>query len=413
MDFWVLIKSAFLALRSTKSRSLLTTLGVIIGVTTVIAMVSIVDGINKYVYSALSTLGTKAVYVQKYKWLNMGRNREEFRRWARYPDFTFEDVEFVRSLPFIKDASAVQNAVSSIAIRYHGESVSGSVVGADDAGYKVLNEELEQGRWLSYMDVLERRKVCIIGYEVKDVLFGDKDPIGKTIRIGRYSYMVIGTLKKKGSMLGNSQDNVVYIPITLVQSYGRMWFRRLWGSLSIVAIFQDNVKVDKGIEKLRMALRKRRHLSFDERDNFFINTQEQIVSAYKKITGGIYLAMIAIASLSLLVGGIGIMNIMLVSVTERTREIGIRMAVGARRKDILMQFLVEANILTITGGLIGIILGFILAWVISLLTPLKASVALWSVLLGVGFSMIVGIFFGLYPANKASKLDPVEALRYE
>ncbi len=413
MDFWILVKSAFLALKSTKSRSLLTTLGVVIGVTTVIAMVSIVDGINKYVYNALSTLGTKAVYIQKYKWLNVGRGREEFRKWARYPDFTIDDVEYIKSLPFVKDASAIQRAVNSIRIRYRGRSASGALVGVDDAGYRVLNEELEGGRWISYMDVVERRRVCIIGYEIKDILFGNENPIGKSIRIGRHSYLVVGTLKKKGSMLGNSQDNVVYIPITLVQSYGRAWFRRLWGSLSIVAVFQDNEDVDRAIEKLRIALRKRRHLSFNKPDNFFINTQEQIVAAYKKITGGIYLAMIAIASLSLVVGGIGIMNIMLVSVTERTREIGIRMAVGARRRDILMQFLVEANILTITGGIIGIILGFVLAKIVALLTPLKASVALWSVLLGVGFSMVVGIFFGLYPANKASKLDPVEALRYE
>ncbi len=413
MDLGVLIRSAFLSLFATKSRSLLTTLGVIIGVTTVIAMVSIVDGINKYVYSALSVLGTKSVYIQKYKWLNVGNRREEFRKWSRYPDFTFEDVEFVKSLPFIEDAAAVQNVLSSIRIRYRGESISGALVGVDDAAFRVLNEELSSGRWFSYMDIVERRRVCIIGYEVKDVLFGSEDPIGKTIRIGRHSYFVIGTLKKKGSTLGNSQDNLVYIPVTLAQNYARRWRMRLWGSLSIVALFKDDVDLDQGIRLLRIALRKRRHLSFDEKDNFFINTQEQIVSAYKKITGGIYLAMIAIASLSLLVGGIGIMNIMLVSVTERTREIGIRMAVGARRKDILLQFLVEANILTLTGGIIGVALGFILAKIIALLTPLKASVALWSVILGVGFSMIVGIFFGLYPANKASRLDPVEALRYE
>ena len=413
MDFLVLIKSAWLTLKTTKSRSLLTTLGVVIGVTTVIAMVSIVDGINRYVYSTLSIFGAKAVYIQKYKWLNIGTRSEEFRRWARYPDFTLQDVEYVRSLPFIKEAAAIQHAANGIKVRYHGKTLSAELTGVDDVGYKVLNEELEEGRWFSYMDVAERRKVCIIGYEVRDVLFGRGNPIGKTIRIGRHSYLIIGSLKKKGSVFGNSQDNVVYIPITLVQNYGRAWFKRLWGSLSIVAVFQDNEDMDNAIEKLRITLRKRRHLSFNRPDNFFINTQEQIVSAYKKITGGIYIAMIAIASLSLIVGGIGIMNIMLVSVTERTREIGIRMAVGARRKDILMQFLVEANILTITGGAIGIVLGFLLARVVAFLTPLKASVAWWSVLLGVGFSMIVGIFFGLYPAHKASRLDPVEALRYE
>jgi len=413
MDIIVLIKSAFRSLLSTKSRSLLTTLGVIIGVTTVIAMISIVDGINKYVYNALSVLGTRAVYIQKYKWINMGNNREVFRKWSRYPDFTFEDVEFVKSLPFIEDASAVQDVGSSVKVRYKGKSIKGYVRGTDDAAYKVLNEELVQGRWFSYMDIVERRRVCIIGSEVRDVLFGDDVPIGKTIRIGRYSYVIIGILKEKGGSFGNSQDNVVYIPVTTIRNYTRTRRMRLWGSLSIVALFKDDIDLDRGIELLRMALRKRRHLNFDEEDNFFINTQEQIVSAYKKITGGIYLAMIAIASLALLVGGIGIMNIMLVSVTERTREIGIRMAVGARRKDILLQFLVEANILTLSGGVIGVVLGFILAKIVALLTPLKASVALWSVFLGVGFAMIVGMFFGLYPANKASKMDPVEALRYE
>ncbi len=413
MNFYVLIKSSWRSLSSSKTRSLLTTLGVIIGVATVITMVSIVDGINKYVYSTLSVLGTKSVYIQKYKWLITGRRRREFRKWARYPDFTLQDVEFIRSLTFIKDATAYQNVLPSIPVHYRDKYTDASLVGSDYAGYRVLNEDLEEGRWFTYTDVKEHRRVCIIGYEVKDVLFGKAHPIGRTVRIGRHSYLVIGVLKKKGATFGNSGDNVVYIPITTTKMYARTWRSALWGSLSIAAVFQDDVPLNKGIELLRMALRKRRHLSFDQEDNFFINTQEQIVSTYKKITGGIYIAMIAIASLALLVGGIGIMNIMLVSVTERTREIGIRMAVGARRRDILLQFLVESNILTLTGGVIGVIVGFLLAALISLLTPLKSSVSLWSVLVGVVFSMLVGIFFGMYPANKASKLDPVEALRYE
>jgi len=187
----------------------------------------------------------------------------------------------------------------------------------------------------------------------------------------------------------------------------------LWQSLRIVVKLRDDVSMEKGMEEIEELLRMRRGLRFDQEDDFALNTQEMLLEAYKKLTTGIFLAMIGIASLALLVGGIGIMNIMLVSVTERTREIGVRMAVGAKRREILLQFIFEAVFLTSAGGLLGVMLGFMIAKLVDLLTPLPSAMPFWSVLLGLGFSGVVGLFFGIYPASKASKMDPIVALRYE
>ncbi len=265
-------------------------------------------------------------------------------------------------------------------------------------------------------DILYKRRVAIIGSYVAKTIFEDEDPIGKSIIFKGHKFTVIGVLKEKGELMGNNLDNLLLIPVTVARKfyYNPRWrVYKVWYSFRILVKFKDNVPMKVGMEMLEDLLRVRRGLRFDQDDDFALNTSEMLLGAYKKLTSGIFIAMIGIASLALIVGGIGIMNIMLVSVTERTREIGIRMAVGAKRKDILYQFLFESIFLTTVGGLIGVFLGFVIAKAIDISTPLPASMPIWSVLVGLGFSSIVGLFFGIYPANKASKMDPIEALRYE
>ncbi|MGB9824786.1 MAG: ABC transporter permease [Candidatus Hydrothermia bacterium] len=399
-------------------RSLLTTLGIIVGVSTVIAMVSIIDGINKYVYNVLGGLGTSTVYVQKYKWILTGRlTPEEMRKLARTPDFTLEDAQALKKLDEVEMVSAVQ-PVRSLTARYKEKNIDVDPSGVDPEYLAIAGYELASGRPLIDNDILYKNNVAIIGDFVKERLFGDEDPVGKEIWLDRYKFIVIGVLKPKGQLLGQNLDNVILIPVTTAMKLwpirGRFagpW--RIYRSLQIVVKVRSDIPLEKGIEAIESLLRARRGLRFDEDNNFYLNTSEMLVSAYKQITGGIFIAMIAIASMALIVGGIGIMNIMLVSVTERTREIGVRKAVGATQKDILLLFLTEAVLLTLIGGLIGVLIGIAFGKLVDLLTPLPASIPFWSVIVGIGFSTLVGIFFGIYPARKAAKLNPVEALRYE
>jgi len=258
--------------------------------------------------------------------------------------------------------------------------------------------------------------VVVIGKYIAEKLFENKNPLGKIIRIGKYNFEIVGVLKERGSFMGSNLDDIVLIPLNTLKKLFRIRQRGPFGifsSLSIQVKIKEGTDIEKAKEKLTELLRARRGLKFTQENDFSINTQQMLLEAYKNLTRGIFFAMLGIASLALLVGGIGIMNIMLVSVTERTREIGIRMAVGAKRKEIMLQFLFESMLLTLAGGIVGVTLGVGIGKLIDVLTPLPFSAPAWSILLGVGFSSIVGIFFGIYPASKAARLDPIEALRYE
>jgi putative ABC transport system permease protein len=267
-------------------------------------------------------------------------------------------------------------------------------------------EELDRGRHFLKADEDRSRYVCTIGSDVVEKLFPTLDPLGKRIRVGSHDFFIIGIGKKKGKLLGMSQDNYVRVPITT--------FLKLYGSrrsLDINIHTKSQEQMSAAQEEVRTILRSKRHIGFSESDDFSFRTSDTFISFYKSATTGIYFAMIAISSLALIVGGIVVMNIMLVSVTERTNEIGVRMAVGARRTDILSQFLIEAVSLSTTGGLIGILIGFILARIVTAATSLPSTLDPASVVVAVLVSSSVGIFFGIYPASKASKLDPIEALR--
>lgn len=420
MNLLNLLLIATHGLRANRTRALLTLLGIIIGVSTVIAMVSIIDGMNKYTYKVLGSIGSKTVYVQKWKWqirFGGGFDRSFWRKVARRKDLTYDDARAIAELPSVELAAPMRSLYQARKIKYRGKEIQiGSLVGSTTEYLPISGYDLAQGRNITEQDNLFRRQVCIIGDYIKENLFEDEDPLGKDVYIGRFKFIVIGVLRKRGQILGNNLDDIVIIPLSTLEKRfirKRGWRTKVFRALSIMVKIKDEIPIEEGMDEIEELLRARRGLKFDEENDFGLNTQEMLVEAWKKLTTGIFLAMIGIASLALLVGGIGIMNIMLVSVTERTREIGVRMAVGAKRREILIQFLLEAIYLTAIGGIFGVILGFAIAKVISALTPLPASMPLWSVFLGLGFSALVGLFFGIYPASKASRMDPIEALRYE
>ncbi len=411
-----LFATALLGLRANRVRALLTTLGIIIGVATVISMVSIIEGMNRYTYQVLGAIGSNTIHVQKWAWtIRMGpMSREEMRELARRPDLTLDDARAIERLPSVERAVAVRSQWSQT-VRFRSEELEvQSFVGAEPGYVEVSGLEIERGRDITEQDQQYRRQVCVIGQYVVDQLLKEvADPLGREILIGNRRFMVVGVLKKKGEFLGTNLDNIVIIPLSTMEKFfpPRGEFR-VFRSLSILVQAKEG-RMEEALHEIEELLRARRGLRFDQENNFGLNTQQVLLEAYRKLTSGIFLAMIAIASLALLVGGIGIMNIMLVSVRERTREIGLRMAVGAKRREILLQFLLESMVLTAVGGLLGVFLGFGIAKLVDVLTPLPSAMPLWSVVLGVGFSALVGLFFGIHPASVAARMDPIEALRYE
>jgi len=401
------LRMALSSLWANRLRTFLTLLGIIIGVLTIIAVVSIIQGLDNYVFTKMSFYGANDFSVVK---VGFGaRSFQEFLEQLKRKDLTLADVELVRE----KCASCglVGASVStSRTVRHRGRSLKDveirGVTSVDHFIGSVL--ELESGRQFQRDDEDHARTVCVIGWDVADEIFPTTDPLGRWLKIGADNFQVIGVGVRKGKLLGMSQDAYVRIPIsTFMKRYGS---RR---SVSINVHAADQDEMARAQEEVRTLLRSRRHLSFNDEDDFSFQTSESFIQIYRSATAGIYFAMIAIASIALLVGGIVVMNIMLVSVTERTKEIGLRMAVGARRRDILFQFLIESSVLSAAGGVVGILLGLLLAEGVSAATSLPARLEPVSIVLAVVLSAGLGLFFGIYPANKAAKLDPIDALRSE
>ena len=400
------------SIRSNKLRSFLTLLGIMIGVTTVIGMVSIIQGLNRSFLSELESVGSDIIIVSKTEpGIQIGDSNEEMRQRK---DLTFEDALAIQEECSLVKAVAVDmiaDIFEEIPVKYQNVKAKDTLIlGMNENFPEVLSVYLpERGRFLLESEVIHSARVCVLGSDPAENIFPHLDPLGKEIRIGPEKFRVVGVLEKRGSIFGQSQDNFVGIPITTLMKY----YPYDLSNLEFIVAPQKNGYIEETKEQIINLLRKRRGVGFGKPNDFAVYTQDVIVDLYNQITGAAYLVMVVISSIGLLVGGIGVMNIMLVAVKERTREIGIRKAVGARSSDILKQFLIEAIFLTGTGGAVGILLGFGIAFLVKSATPLPATVSLWSVILGFFVSVSVGLFFGIFPAQKAARMDPIISLHYE
>jgi len=396
---------ALAALRANKLRSFLTLLGTIIGVMSVIAVLSFVEGLNRFVSEKLLNAGANVFWVDPYGFVT---SQEAWDAVKDNPPISLDDADALRaSVPHA--AMVVALSETRATARYREKEVRGISINGRGPGYEIIDDlTIANGRTIAELDDQRRRMVCVIGSEVAAELFPHQDPLGKAIRLGPESYEVIGVMASKGKMFGQSQDRFATIPIRTFQK-----FKQERGSFGIAVKSIDQASMPLAQQEVRTILRGRRHLRPGRPDNFGITTSENVMDLYKNLTGGIFVVTVGVAAISLLVGGIVIMNIMLVSVTERTREIGIRKAMGAKRRDILTQFLVESTTLSLSGGLIGILIGIGLALLAGAVSPLPTAVSWPAVGLGIGMSALIGIFFGSYPAWRAARLDPIEALRYE
>lgn len=401
------IAMAMSSLWSSKLRTFLTLLGIIIGVLTIITVVSIIQGLNNYVYSKMAFYGANDFSIRKFS-LTVRTIKDLREQFAR-KDLTLEDMKLIRSrcnaCELVGASTDTSRTVKSQNQSLKGVSVRG-VTHIDHLIGSVL--EMTGGRHIQRKDEDHSRYVCIIGNDITEKLFPYTDPLGKRIKVGQQSFLVIGLGQKKGKILGFSQDNYVLIPITT--------FQKLYGSRRSINInihTSSQETMLEAQEEVRTILRSKRHLAYDDSDDFSFQTSETFIQLYKSATSSIFFAMIIVSSLALIVGGIVIMNIMFVAVSERTKEIGIRMAVGARRMDILFQFLIESAVISTVGGIIGIILGFIIASIVTATTSLPSSVEPISIAVAILVSTSVGVFFGIYPASKAAKLDPIESIRAE
>ncbi len=407
ISFTESIKIALSALRAHKLRSFLTLLGVIIGVMTVITVVSIIEGLDSYVKNQVLQFGSDTFSVQKFP--NFVTSFEQFLEYNKRRDLTLEDMKAIEDrCEQCKAAAAV--VVSSGTVKVGLESIEDVQVRGVTVNAPFLGQvmELSEGRHFTDFDIDHAAHRVIIGAEVAEKLFLGRDPLGLELRINNIPFEIIGVAKKTGSFFGQSMDNFVRIPIVNYQ--------RIFGAHESVVInvqARSDALLPQAMDEVRLIMRSRHHTPYQKGDGFSMETAASFIDLWENFSRGIFVVTIAISSIALIVGGVVIMNIMLVSVRERTREIGVRKAIGARRRDILTQFMVEAVTLSGVGGLVGALMGISIALIISMVSPLPAAIRWWSILMGMGMASSVGLFFGIYPASRAAKLDPIAALRFE
>jgi putative ABC transport system permease protein len=422
MDFQLLLETfaiAGKALAANRMRSLLALLGIVIGVATVIGMVSLVNGFQRSFEQSIRSLGSNTISIRRIRpGVNVGGNIPDSLRQRKA--FTMEDARVIlEQSPSVRAVSPLKYPYNGVRLAFRDKRTKITFVFGTDENYPLVHSyNLERGRYFTPQEIERRANVVVLGKDTRDALFGNRDPLGRTVHLAGIPFTVIGEYTAKGKLLGNNFDEVATVPYTVVDKYfpapsdAPPWFPKR-GELFLDAVAVSPELNAQAQREIIDVLRVRRHLPSNKPNNFVVFTDDVFLTLYNTVTGGIVAVMLLISGVSLLVGGIGVMNIMLVAVTERTREIGLRKAVGAPRRAILTQFLVEAVALTALGGVIGVLLGAAIAVAVKALSPLPTFVSPWSVIVGLLFSASVGVFFGFYPALRAAKLDPVDSLRYE
>jgi putative ABC transport system permease protein len=398
------------SVRANKVRAALTVLGVAIGVTVVIAMGSAITGINRSITGILEAAGPKTFFVQRYfdGGITVSDGSDELSPWRRMPWITVEEAELIRRQPTVRDVNIGEYARGSVGAEATTLS-SVAIAGFSPTYLQVNGGDIIAGRSFTPMEYAAGARVAVINDKLAQSLFPGLDPIGKAIKISGVPFKVIGLHAEASSLFSNADEPRLAIPHTVfvkVTDYERGW-------MEVAVVPTDAATTLEAQDEVTAALRSARGLKPAEPNNFAVVTQDRVLEAFNKITAGFFVVMIALSSVALMVGGVGVVAIMMISVTERTREIGVRKALGATRGEIMFQFLVEAATLTLIGCLIGMALGALVAWAIRSFSPIPATVPLASVVAALVASILTGVLFGLYPASKASRLDPVEALRYE
>jgi putative ABC transport system permease protein len=406
--FWEATRIAFDSLRKNKLRSFLTLLGIILATTTLIAVTSLIHGMNVYIAEKVSNMGADGFRVVRMAWFGPWDPKKFLEMQKRNPEIKPVEYEFMKSKATLVKGLGMA-ASQQARVSYKGNSTMGvDIQGVTEDIAAINNVQVEAGHSITPEETRRHARVAFIGNDLKNRFFEGVEPIGKTIEVEGRPYEVIGVAKALGSVFGNSQDNFVMIPI---ESYFKMYGSRV--GIRIVAKAIDQQHLEEAQDELRVLLRSFRHLRPGEDDNFSLFASETFVSLWERLTSTIAAMAVGIVSVFMVVGGVVIMNIMLAVVTERTHEIGIRKSLGARRRDILNQYLVESSALAGTGGLIGVAAAWVIAIAVRNTTAVPMALPWSSVVIGVGLSAIVGLFFGIYPARQAARLDPIEALRVE
>ena len=400
------LRIAFHALRSNRLRTVLTTLGILIGIIVVTVIISVIQGLNSYVSGEISGLGADTVYISRMPWII--QSYEEYLKYQKRRDITADQYLAVKNQVTLAKAVAPE-LMSRRMLKYRSKSLDRVfITGTSEDYITTANVVPDRGRFFTSEEVHLRRNVCLIGSEVAEKLFEDENPLGKRMKIGSHSFMVVGVLEERGQMFGFSLDNNAIIPYAV--------FQKVFGSrrsFEIQVKASDPELVDHLIDELTGIMRRIRGVEAGRPNDFSINQQSQLMDMYRNMTRVLWIVLIGIGSIALVVGGIGIMNIMLVSVSERTREIGIRKAIGAKRRVIMLQFLVESILISGIGVSIGIGISLAIALLIRSSSPIPVNISTWVLFLGIGFTISIGMFFGIYPASKAARLDPIVALRFE